>query len=292
MLLVTALAGSVAGQELRSVPVDGFPMRVQVAGLERAGKTPTVVFEAGGGATIEGWGTIPADVAKVAPVVAYDRAGFGGSESDGELPTPHHDAEKLHRLLAQLQLKPPYVLVGHSWGGALIRMFAGLYPSEIAGLVYLDPTDLRTQQQETQFLLDTGFTPEAAAKHLERYWQDWANYLAGLSPRVRSEMRVIEQIERSGAPEFQQLPPVRDVPVSVVLAGKIVPGMWTDRPCQPQACFARWLDYRKQWLRPLTAAARPGRVTVDPESSHDIPRDNPAIVTAEIIRVLDLSRRN
>ena len=90
-----------------------------------------------------------------------------------------------------------------------------------------------------------------AAKNLESYWHDWANYIATLPPAVLTQMQVIEGIERSGAPEFQQLQPVRDVPVSVVLAGKIVPEMWTNRPCEPQACFARWLDYRKAWLRPL-----------------------------------------
>ena len=105
-------------------------------------------------------------------------------------------------------------------------------------------------------------------------------------------MDVIEAIERGGAPEFQKLPPARDVPVSVLLAGKILLGMWTSRPCEPEACFTRWLEYRKHWLQPLTAAARPGSVTVDPMSGHDMPRDHPEMVTTEIRKVLDLIRTN
>ncbi len=145
MILAVALARSGSAQELRRVPVDGHAMQVQLAGLEHLDKTPTGAFEAGGGATMKSWGAIPADVAKDAPVVAYARAGDGGSEPDGALPTPRRVAERLHRLLSQLEVRPPYVLVGASWGGPLIRMFAALYPSEIADLVYLDPTDLCTQ---------------------------------------------------------------------------------------------------------------------------------------------------
>src|SRR5690348_3311368 len=84
VLLVAVLARVGYAQEIRSVPVDGHPMNVQVSGLDHVGKTPTVVFEAGGGSTLKGWGAIPTEVATFAPVIAYDRTGFGGSESDGQ----------------------------------------------------------------------------------------------------------------------------------------------------------------------------------------------------------------
>ena len=62
-----------------------------------------MVFESGGGGwPVGGWDQILADIAKVAPVMAYDRAGYGRSEPDGQPPTPRHNAEKLHRLLAPL----------------------------------------------------------------------------------------------------------------------------------------------------------------------------------------------
>lgn len=275
-----------SAQGVRTVLVDGRTMQVRIEGLEHSNRSPAIVLETGaGGFPFDAWAPIMADLAQNATVVAYDRAGFGGSEADGELPTPRHNVDMLRRLLARLALEPPYVLVGHSWGGPLIRMFAALHPTEVAGLVYIDPTDLRTQEQETTYLLSTGFTRETAAQHLTGYWQDWARYLATLPPAARIEMQVIEQIERSGAPEFRQLPPVRDVPVSVILAGRIVPGMWLNRPCDPQACFDRWLDYRREWLAPLTAGARPGTVALDPASGHDIPRDNPAIVVEHVRRV-------
>jgi pimeloyl-ACP methyl ester carboxylesterase len=282
------IAGSAFAQDTRLVPVDGHAVRVQVGGLEQTGKAPVVVFEAGGGGTLNTLGRVPGEVAKFAPVVAYERAGFGGSEPDGQLPTPRHNVERLHRLLAQLELKPPYVLVGHSWGGPLIRMFAALYPDEIAGMVYLDPTDLRTQQQETDYLRATGFSAAAATTYLDRYWRDWANYLATVSPIVRAELQLIETIEQSGAPEFQRMPPVPRVPVTIVLAGKPEPDLWRGRPCEPRVCQEERITFRKRWLERWIANAQPGSIIVDERSGHLVPTDNPALVTAEIRKVLEM----
>jgi pimeloyl-ACP methyl ester carboxylesterase len=66
---------------------------------------------------LETWIRVFDQIARFAAVVAYDRPGNinGLSEPDGQLPAPRHIAERLHSLLVQLGLKPPYVLVGHSW---------------------------------------------------------------------------------------------------------------------------------------------------------------------------------
>jgi pimeloyl-ACP methyl ester carboxylesterase len=275
------------------VPVDGRAMHVQVAGLEQLGRVPTVVFESGGGGwPVGGWGPIFADIAKVAPVMAYERAGYGRSEPDGQPPTPRHNAEKLHRLLAQLALKPPYVLVGHSWGGPLIRMFAALYPGEVAGMIYLDPTDLHSREQEIEYLQAIGYTAKGAAAYVMRYRQDFAAYIATLAPVAQIEMKLIDAIEQSDAPEFQRMPPVPSVPVSIVLAGKHEPWIWNGRPCEPEVCYERRLEFRRQWLQRWIANAKPGSIMVDMLSGHVIPTDNPALVAAEIRKVLALAKSN
>ena len=200
--------------------------------------------------------------------------------------------EKLHRLLAQLELKPPYVLVGHSWGGPLIRMFAALYPGEIAGMIYLDPTDLHSRDEEIAYLRAIGYTAAGAAGYVTRYRQDFAAYIATLSPVIQVEMKLIDGIERSDAPEFQRIPPVPRVPISIVLAGKRESWIWEGRPCAPEVCYQRRLDFRRQWLERWIANANPGSITVDVMSGHGIPTDNPALVAAEIRKVLALARSN
>jgi hypothetical protein len=81
-------------------------------------------------------------VAKFAKVIRYDREGLGGSESlEPNLQAKNFKqiATRLHTLLTKTNLGPPYVLTGHSFGGAIIRAFAFLYPREVAGLIFIDP---------------------------------------------------------------------------------------------------------------------------------------------------------
>ena len=112
----------------RSVSVDGMPMRAWTSGLEgRKTGQPVLVLEAGAGEGLENWRTALDSLGSLAPVVAYDRRGVGGSAADSERPSLRRVAQSLHALLRQLGVAPPYVLVGHSWGGLFVRAFADQY---------------------------------------------------------------------------------------------------------------------------------------------------------------------
>ena len=88
------------------------------------------------------------------------------------------------------------------------------------------------------------------------------------------------------------MPPVPSVPISIVLAGKREPWIWKGRPCEPEVCYERRLQFRRQWLQRWIANANPGSITVDIMSGHVIPTDNPALVAAEIRTVLALAKSN
>ena len=131
------------------VRVNGRSMRVSTTGLDRRGPgEPVVILEAGAGAGLDEWAPAVPQLATLAPIIAYDRHGIGQSEADTERRTIRRVGAALHELLHAMHVAPPYVLVGHSWGGVLIRGFGELYGPEVAGLVYIETMDAETTRQE------------------------------------------------------------------------------------------------------------------------------------------------
>jgi pimeloyl-ACP methyl ester carboxylesterase len=110
--------------------------------------SPTVILDALGDGSSAHWGWVQPIVAETTRVCAYDRAGRGWSEAG---PTPRDGrtiAQELHTLLANAQIEEPKVLVGHSFGGLIGRIYADLYPEDVAGMVLVDPglPDLRSER--------------------------------------------------------------------------------------------------------------------------------------------------
>ena len=107
--------------------------------LERGSSGPTVLFEAGIAATNLNWFHIQREVSEFASTASYDRSGLGWSSKCRTARTPANIALELHQLLYKAGIKPPYILVGHSFGGLVMRRFALDYPDEVASVVLVDP---------------------------------------------------------------------------------------------------------------------------------------------------------
>ena len=114
--------------------VGGFRLHTLVCGQG----TPTVLLEPAMGGYALQYAHIQSGVSAFTRVMAYDRAGQGWSDSSPHPRTPAHLAGELKAVLGKLDLQPPYVLVGHSFGGLVARIYAGLHPQEIAGVVLVD----------------------------------------------------------------------------------------------------------------------------------------------------------
>ena len=102
--------------------------------------SPAVVLEAGFGADSHSWQDVQPEVGRGTRTCSYDRAGTGNSVAPPGVRDARDEIADLRRLHARARVEPPYVLVGHSYGGVLSRVFAHLYPSETAGLVLIDTT--------------------------------------------------------------------------------------------------------------------------------------------------------
>jgi pimeloyl-ACP methyl ester carboxylesterase len=117
------------------VDVGGFRLHLHCEGSG----TPAVIFDAALGASSLSWVHVQREVARTTLACAYDRAGLAWSEA-GPMPrTAGRVADELHAMLRAGAIPPPYVLVGHSFGGLVMRIFATRYRELTAGLVLVDP---------------------------------------------------------------------------------------------------------------------------------------------------------
>jgi pimeloyl-ACP methyl ester carboxylesterase len=150
LLCLLAAAGAVynavatARDQRRFPPPGGL---VSVEGLRlhldcRGEGSPTVIFESGLGDPALAWTLVQPEVARFTRACSYDRAGAGYSgEPRNDHPRDGRTlAGELHALLSVAGVTGPYVLVGHSFGGLLVRVFAAAFPAEAAGVVLVDAT--------------------------------------------------------------------------------------------------------------------------------------------------------
>ncbi len=145
-LLYSILQNKIASREWfrhplapgRRVNIEG----IQLYAMIKGSGTPTVIFEPGVGLTSAIWWTIQDKIALNTTTVTYDRAGYGWSDVGTFPRTVAQLVTELRALLNGLALKPPYLLVGHSYGGLAMVYFAKNYPQEVAGVILLDAVPL------------------------------------------------------------------------------------------------------------------------------------------------------
>ena len=152
--------------------------------------TPTIVLEAGASAFAIDWTLVQREMAATNRVCSYDRAGMGWSDSS-TAHTRASEARDLHTVLVAGGERPPYVMVGASRGGLLVRAYVLDYPDEVAGLVLVDPAS--EDRLYTMFngdgVLIASLTPEQLRTTLPR-----------------QPVNVPRRRPQSGAP-FDRLPP-------------------------------------------------------------------------------------
>lgn len=118
----------------RMVDVGGWSLHLYCTG-DRTPSAPAVILEAGAGSFSVEWSLVQPLVSDFGYVCSYDRAGLGWSDL-GPHPRTHKQVVwELRELLQIAEVPPPYILVGHSAGGILARLYAFTYPSDVVGLV-------------------------------------------------------------------------------------------------------------------------------------------------------------
>ena len=264
------------------VDVDGVSLLVKTAGLEtRKPGEAVVVFENGAGMPVETWDPILPAVARLAPVVAYDRSGTGQSPWDGEPPTPQRVTARLARLLTILRVGPPYVLVGHSWGGALMRYFAGDHPTQPRAVLYIDPTDI-TQSPDDEKMIFESIGAGIAAR--EEFYSFMDRSVVSASAAVKAEAVVMMGLFKQSV-AARNLPPAPRVPATVILASRPPAMPSTGLPFDSTKYAAAFYQLRlrrlRGWVQP------PGEFIVATSAGHFVHRDEPQVVIDAVRRLIE-----
>lgn len=279
--VLVSLAG-VAHAQTPRIPsttfvVDNKIMRVASAGLDaRSIGQPVFILLNGAGGTLDDWRPIFDKLSARGPVIAYDRRGLGGSEGDTVPQTFARVNGSLHQLLAVMNVPPPYILVGHSWGGAFVRAYASEHPSEIAGLVFLETTDLDVTRSEMTRLpagaTEAVFVPPPIPD--------------GIPAGMRAEFENIKATLEADFSTLREMRPPTDVPVGVAIgAGKgAPPGV---SATVADALLRLQIQHQQEW----TLASQDGMLVVSSRARHTIQRDDPDLVLRLIFHVLDHAKR-
>lgn len=178
---------------------------------------PVIVFESGLGMGGGNFEIVFQYLPKDAGYFVYDRNGLGQSGIDVSLKTDSDVVTRLHELLEKAQVRPPYLLVGHSIGGAFIRLFESKYPNEVSGLVFIDPTDFMLTEIENA-------TATKQSKSKMGYRELWSKMMLDMSQdqNMPEGFRLETQRESNASQpffkEYQNLKPLGNIPVAVLIA--------------------------------------------------------------------------
>jgi pimeloyl-ACP methyl ester carboxylesterase len=232
--------------------------------------------------------TVFPEVAKFTRVCVYDRPGtvVGGESPSRSDPvsqpiTAQDGVADLHALLNAAEEPGPYVLVGHSYGGLIVRLYASTYPQDVSGLVLIDAI--------SEFL-QAGLTPEQ-----REWWKPLRD------PVTQEDIAAYEGIERPdfdrSFEEVRTATPLRPLPLEVLSA---------DRPWGPQfpslidsgalpsdtpPDFGYVIDAAQKSAQEDLANLVPNAEHItETNSGHDIHNEQPQLVIDEIRQVVDAAR--
>ncbi len=239
-----------------------------IEGVIQGDEKPVVLIEAGLGQHGKHWRHIQNEVADFATVLTYSRAGYGNSGATTTPRTPVNIASELRVFVDSLRIDPPFILVGHSMGGTVMRVFATQYPHEVAGLVLVDGS------HERQYIELSSLSPT--------FWVDtwknlseWADSVGG---GTYSEMEEFWRIYRKGVlPEAWPLP---NVPI-IVLTQVRVDNSWTGATFEGVKV---WRDLHTEFFKQSTNARH---IVVD-HVGHNIHKDDPALVVEAIRELIEM----
>ncbi|MFA7289470.1 MAG: alpha/beta fold hydrolase [Melioribacteraceae bacterium] len=266
--------------------VNGKKIEIFTSGLENnRDNKPVIVFENGMACKLEIWKSIIKEVSKTSAVFSYNRPRIGESENDSLPPTTGHIINNLRTMLLEKGLKPPYLFISHSFGGAYIRSYAAKYPNEIAGLIFVDPIDFTKKKGDGDLpYLEIGLTQHQIDSMFAKPYKDFKEKLYAEMPNFYvEEVKISSQLTNTEFRECDSIP-LPDVPVHFIKAGGY-PKTPDDRG---ETIFDKEKLFRideflkmKRWIA-LLFPLRYGKLFYSSSSGHYVQKDDPELIISSI----------
>lgn len=282
------------------VDVGGYRLHINCSG--HGG--PTIILDAAMGCNSIEWTLVQPEIAKFARVCSYDRAGNGWSDESPFERTSQNIVEELHTLLKNSGEEGPYILVGHSFGGPNVLLYASKYPKDVAGIILVDSSHEDQMQKipdwphnflqkllihpdVAPFLTSIGLTrmfmhlPESrdAIKMFSPTIQE--TYLAMMSTTkyIRTVTQENDKFEKSLNQLKSGGKPLGDQPLIVITAGKPLTSEGTGYPKEFTDKLATvWETLQKE----LVGKSTKGKQIVAERSGHMITREQPEVIVEAV----------
>jgi pimeloyl-ACP methyl ester carboxylesterase len=238
-------------------------------------------LEAGGPGDSSDWELVMLYYPKTTRICAYDRANLGYS---GKAPKPRtylDMARDLHALLVNAPIEGPYILVGHSMGGMLVRMYADQYPEDVLGLVLVDSAH---PDMGDRLLANLPARSPFESKSLKA----WRQYGSWLSASNGLEPDNAEGVDASISNEqIRAVKSLGDLPLVVISRSPDNPILAEAMPALPEELNTRllqmWQDLQDELM---DLSSNSTRVIAD-HSGHDIHKEEPRLVVDAILKLVN-----
>lgn len=229
------------------------PCKLYAKSIQHNSANVTIILDAGYGDDSTSWNPLVEDVSKLANVFLYDRAGLGQSENSSHPRTSQNMVQELRRLLVETNTRPPYILVGHSFGGVNMQLFATEYEEDVSGLILVDvtPKDYRER-----------FLPTMSPDFQQAYQQQFV--------REGNYEEFVESLQ-----QLQETNVALRFPVIVIAAGK--------KDHYSPESQRLWNDMQKE----LTHISSDSEFILSEASAHYIHRDEPEVIVDAIRRLVE-----
>ncbi|MCU5533203.1 lysophospholipase [Bacillus cereus] len=238
------------------VQVDDFKMYSKV--FQGKKLQPVIIMEAGYGDYSKTWDHIVEGMTEFGTVLTYDRAGLGKSGVSSKRRISSEMIKDLRSCLEQLQMKPPYIFVGHSFGGINARLFATFYSEDMLGIVLVDSTPENYKKD---------FLPIMSPEFQEAYYKQFVHESS------------YEEFMFSLGEADKHCQSMRNIPLVVLAAGK--------KAYYSQEAQMKWLQLQEELLR----LSSNHTFVIAKQSGHYIQKDEPQYIIDAVKWIIEVGER-